>query len=90
MQNMRYLHRVDAVKIHKEEVMPIYEYKCNDCHNIFEVLTTSSTNLKNVPCSKCQSTNVNKVISAGSIRLGSKTSLASAPTSGCGGKSGFS
>ncbi|TKB23810.1 zinc ribbon domain-containing protein [Desulfopila sp. IMCC35006] len=70
--------------------MPIYEYRCNDCANIFEVLTTSRQSSKPVQCSKCQSNNVTKVLSAGSFRLGSGTSLASAPAPGCGAKSGFS
>jgi putative FmdB family regulatory protein len=70
--------------------MPIYEYKCNGCGEIFEILTTSSSNAGKVQCSKCQSEQVQKVISAGSFRLGSGLSAPSAPPAGCRGKSGFS
>lgn len=70
--------------------MPIYEYKCNDCGNIFEILTTSSNVVEKIQCSKCKSEQVDKVISAGSFRLTSGTSFPSASASGCGGKSGFS
>jgi putative FmdB family regulatory protein len=70
--------------------MPIYEYKCNDCDQIFEILTTSSKAAEIVQCSKCQSEKVNKIISAGSFRLNSGTSLPAAPSLGCAGKSGFS
>jgi len=73
--------------------MPIYEYKCNDCGNMFEVLTTSSTEAGKIECSTCKSEKVTKVISAGSFRLKSGISLPaapSAPSAGCRGKSGFS
>jgi putative FmdB family regulatory protein len=70
--------------------MPIYEYMCNDCDNVFEILTTSSKVTEKVQCSKCKSEKVTKVMSAGSFRLNSGTSLSSAPSLGCAGKSGFS
>ncbi|MCP4343844.1 MAG: zinc ribbon domain-containing protein [Desulfobulbaceae bacterium] len=73
--------------------MPIYEYKCNSCDHIFEILTTSSKADENVQCSKCKSEKVNKIMSAGSFRLNSGSSLPSAPSApslGCAGKSGFS
>ncbi|MGB3221725.1 MAG: zinc ribbon domain-containing protein [Desulforhopalus sp.] len=68
--------------------MPIYEYKCSECGNIFEVLTTSSKDTEKAQCDKCKSDKVKKVISAGSFRLTS--GISSAPPAGCGGKSGFS
>ena len=70
--------------------MPIYEYKCNDCDNIFEILTTSSKPEDKVQCSKCKSDKITKLISTGSFKLNSGTGLSSAAPSGCGGKSGFS
>lgn len=62
--------------------MPIYEYKCNDCGEVFELLSTSAKDNKKVVCTKCSSENATKLISAGS-----PVSLAPA---GCGGNSGFS
>ncbi|PHR27104.1 MAG: hypothetical protein COA36_10065 [Desulfotalea sp.] len=66
--------------------MPIYEYKCNDCDTVFELLTTSSNNENKIHCSKCNSENVTKLISASSSLTGEGVSLA-AP--GCGGNAGF-
>jgi putative FmdB family regulatory protein len=71
--------------------MPIYEYKCKDCDNIFEILTTSSDNSGKIQCGKCKGERVNKLISAGSFRHNSGKSLPSAAASSkCGGKTGFS
>ena len=70
--------------------MPIYEYKCNDCGQIFEILTTSSSNAEPPQCHNCQSTKVNKIISAGSFRSASGTPLPAATRAGCACKSGFS
>ena len=67
--------------------MPIFEYKCDDCGAVFELLTTSSDDNKEVHCDKCNSKNVTKLISAGSALSGGGVSLGSA---GCGGNSGFS
>ncbi len=67
--------------------MPIYEYKCNDCNAAFELLTTTTAEDKKVQCSKCNSENVTKLISAGSSLSGGGGSLNSA---GCSGNSGFS
>lgn len=67
--------------------MPIYEYKCNDCNTVFELLTTSAEEEKKVQCSKCNSENVTKLISAGSSLSGGNISLNSV---GCGSNSGFS
>jgi putative FmdB family regulatory protein len=74
----------------QEPEMPIYEYKCNDCEIFFEVLTFSASDADKIQCSECKSERVTKVISAGSFRLGSGTTLASSAPAGCGGKSGFS
>ena len=67
--------------------MPIYEYKCNECDTVFELLTTTSERTKEIRCSKCNSENVKKLISVGSSLSGGSVSLNSA---GCGGNSGFS
>jgi len=71
--------------------MPIYEYKCNSCDNLFEILTTSSATGEKVTCDKCAGEDVTKMLSAGSFKLstGSPT-LPACSQSGCGGNSGFS
>jgi putative FmdB family regulatory protein len=72
--------------------MPIYEYKCQECRNIFEVLTTSTENIGKVECSKCGSSKVKKTISASSYRISSGSSSNAPSGALCGGscKSGFS
>ena len=70
--------------------MPIYEYSCNECRAVFEVITTSNTDTTKVQCTSCHSSNVTKMISAGSFRLGSGTAPKSSSSPGCGGRSGFS
>jgi putative FmdB family regulatory protein len=70
--------------------MPIYEYQCNDCNTIFEILVTSATGSDKVVCSHCNSANVRKILSSSGFKL---RSVSSAPTGGqCGCKpsGGFS
>lgn len=71
--------------------MPIYEYRCDECRNLFEVITTSTTTSEEISCSKCGSRKVKKTISAGSFRINSGGSTVPAGAlSGCSSKSGFS
>ncbi|MCP3887413.1 MAG: zinc ribbon domain-containing protein [Desulfobulbaceae bacterium] len=70
--------------------MPIYEYKCNECDKIFELITLSGNSEEKIECPSCKSNDINKLISAGSIRSNSTTSFPSAPQQGCGGNSRFS
>ncbi|MFW2367511.1 MAG: FmdB family zinc ribbon protein [Desulforhopalus sp.] len=69
--------------------MPIYEYKCNECENIFEVLTLSAQNNEQVTCTECKSDKVDKVLSVGSFRLNSAKELPTASPAGCS-RGGFS
>jgi len=70
--------------------MPIYEYKCNVCKKLFEVITTSSTATENLLCSECKSPDVRKIISTSSYRLNKGSSIPTGALSGCAAKSGFS
>lgn len=65
--------------------MPIFEYRCSDCDNKFEVLHRSSTNQKEVSCPECQSANVSKLLSAFSANVpaGSSASAGSCATGNC-------
>lgn len=62
--------------------MPIYEYKCNECGNVFSKLVFSQT--AEIECTKCSSGDVEKLIS-----LISSSSGGSGSSGGCG-TSGFS
>jgi putative FmdB family regulatory protein len=78
------------VMLKGEVSMPIYEYKCAACGQIFEILTTSGTQKEAIRCRNCQSEKVDKILSAGSFRRGTGTPLPVAVPAGCGNKSGFS
>ena len=47
--------------------MPIYEYQCNDCCQIFETLVVSLKDYAPV-CPECGCDKVTKLMSAGSVR----------------------
>lgn len=72
--------------------MPIYEYRCEACQNVFEVLIRPGTAGDKVHCGKCGSDKVSKLISAGSFLKSSGDSLPNAgPSGGSGcGHRGFS
>jgi putative FmdB family regulatory protein len=64
--------------------MPIYEYKCKNCGEVFEQLRSASDN-SIIYCEKCSSDNVVKLFSAFA------SSGSSAPgSSGCVSSGGFS
>jgi len=44
--------------------MPIYEYKCNDCGKINDVLVRNTQNIPLVTCSACKSENMERLVSA--------------------------
>ncbi|NTV13790.1 MAG: zinc ribbon domain-containing protein [Desulfobulbaceae bacterium] len=71
--------------------MPIYEYRCDECRHLFEVLTTPATASAEISCSKCGSHKVKKTISASSFRINSGgTTIPTGALSGCSTKGGFS
>ncbi|MDX9833905.1 MAG: zinc ribbon domain-containing protein [Desulfobulbus sp.] len=66
--------------------MPLFEYTCRVCSRPFEFLQISTTE-EQVTCPHCGSTEVTKLPTAGSFRVGSHGS----PAAGnCAGRSGFS
>jgi len=44
--------------------MPIYEYKCNSCEQVFEVLTRTHSDTKELVCPECNSQSVAKMFSS--------------------------
>jgi putative FmdB family regulatory protein len=44
--------------------MPIFEYKCTNCNNKFEVLHKTSTKTEEVTCPNCNSSKNKKLFSA--------------------------
>ena len=54
--------------------MPLYEYRCRNCHHKFgEVLTLKEHETKKIHCPKCQSPNLDKVIEPFFAKTASKT-----------------
>ncbi len=48
--------------------MPIFEYKCQNCHHRFEQLVLASKTSNEPQCPKCQSKNLSKLMSLGNVR----------------------
>ncbi len=54
--------------------MPIFEYKCEECTNKFEVLLKSSASEEKINCPKCGSVKNKKLFSAFSASVQSSSS----------------
>lgn len=63
--------------------MPIFEYKCKQCDNKFEVLYKSSTNQEEVSCPKCNSKENKKLLSSFSASGFSSTSSSGCESGNC-------
>ena len=50
--------------------MPIYEYKCNECGGVQEVLHTSMRDVESVKCPSCGSEDLARLISAFNVSMG--------------------
>jgi putative FmdB family regulatory protein len=44
--------------------MPIYEFKCGNCHEFFEILIMGLDDEKTVQCPKCESESFERVLSS--------------------------
>ncbi len=64
--------------------MPIFEYKCNTCGHVTEVLEKAGSKKKHV-CEKCGSTQMEKMLSVfrASVPAGSTSGSGSCPTGTC-------
>jgi putative FmdB family regulatory protein len=65
--------------------MPLFKYRCNECHQQFEELVSFSES-QNVKCPNCQSKNTDKLVSTFATIGGSSVKSSSAAS--CGGGSG--
>jgi putative FmdB family regulatory protein len=65
--------------------MPIYEFKCLKCNECFEILFTSAQDTAELKCNKCDSQEVERVLSSTnfSVSGGSGSVGASAQTRSC-------
>ena len=54
--------------------MPIYEFKCNDCGNLFDIIESLKEHDKHKEkCPKCKSENIERVLSATSVVTSKKS-----------------
>jgi len=65
--------------------MPIYEFRCNTCEEVFEVLFFSISEKREVLCPKCNSDQVEKLMSVfgGSYGSTSSSSCSTCSSSSC-------
>ncbi|HYL71714.1 MAG TPA: zinc ribbon domain-containing protein [Candidatus Dormibacteraeota bacterium] len=73
--------------------MPLYEYRCNDCRSVFEVLRPMAQRELSAVCPSCESRASMPLISRVAVHAGSSSSPgpSAAPSSGggcCGGACG--
>ena len=54
--------------------MPIYEFKCTDCEEFFEVIIMNSDDDRAVNCPKCKSNTFQRVVSKTNYSMGSSAS----------------
>lgn len=70
--------------------MPMYDYRCKNCGEVFEELVmSSSTPDEEITCPKCKENKAEKLISAPMVSTGSSSSSVSSPSSTSCGGSGF-
>jgi len=60
------------------EIMPIFEYRCEECGHKFEAILFGE---QKAECPKCHTAKLEKQLSAFAV---SKSSAAAAPSAGCG------
>lgn len=66
--------------------MPIYEYKCRACNEIFSLLQSINSTESDTECPKCASKTVKKIVSSFCCSSGSDTDFSSSiPSGGFGG-----
>ncbi len=60
--------------------MPIYEYRCEQCHRQFSLLFLSAKEIQRVKCKFCKSPNITKLISSFSVHQTEDSRLANFDT----------
>lgn len=60
--------------------MPIYEFRCEQCNHTFELLSRGQTDEFEMKCPKCQSQNIQRLMSAASFSISGGNSGASQPS----------
>ena len=61
--------------------MPIYEFRCLKCHEISEVLFTTTDDAQEIKCQHCGGENLERVMSRSNFSMGYSTQGAGPTTS---------
>lgn len=70
--------------------MPLYEFRCNECGEIFEMMLRYSESSRIPACPKCFSSRTQKKISAvASFGSSDSARFTATPSSSCSPRSGF-
>jgi putative FmdB family regulatory protein len=69
--------------------MPIYEYRCNGCGEVFARLQSISTATEDsIPCPECESTETERLLSTFAAGPSSSETAACGVPAGCGASGG--
>ena len=63
--------------------MPIYTYICKDCNKKFDMLVGVTLEKKELKCEKCNSTNIQRILSSFSVGGSNSSKSPSCPTGTC-------
>lgn len=65
--------------------MPIFEYRCGSCSSVFEQLVKSSTSDEEIRCEKCDSRDVERLLSVFGVTTADSAKSSKQPPAGpCG------
>lgn len=70
--------------------MPLYEYRCNECGEVFEIMLRFSESNQIPHCPKCANPNTHKKMSTVAAFGSTSTSGNVSSASNCGSRGGFS
>lgn len=54
--------------------MPIFEFKCSDCEEFFEILVMNKDDEREIKCPKCKTFAVERVVSRTNFTMGGSSS----------------
>jgi len=60
--------------------MPLYEFRCLECQEVFEILVIKSDDQKEMKCPKCGAENFERVMSAAAFAMGDSGSSSNVST----------
>ena len=65
---------MDLTKQPFPDVMPIYEFKCNNCGHVFDIVESLQEHDKhNEKCPKCEGKDIERVLSSASLQTSKKS-----------------